>query len=270
MEDPVVPFDLARMFLGDEPPLFLLEIVFRTLVIYSYTLMLLRWVGGRSVAQLSIVEFLLVIALGSAVGDALFYPDVPLLHAMVVITVVVALDKLIDVLIRHYQPVKRIVDGVPVEIMRDGRILMPGLTERKIGPIELKEMLRLEGIENLGQVRRAYLEASGHLSVFRNDPVCPGLSIVPPFEITPPMPSVLAQPACCRNCGAWLDPATEGEPCPFCKDTNRARLSLAPQEKTREREATGTEPSDDRGSAREDQAPAAGLYARDRGGPQAE
>jgi uncharacterized membrane protein YcaP (DUF421 family) len=43
---------------------------------------LVRWVGGRGVAQLSLIEFLLVIAPGSAVGDALFYPEVPLLHAM--------------------------------------------------------------------------------------------------------------------------------------------------------------------------------------------
>lgn len=74
MDEPVVAFDLGRMLLGDDPPLFLAEILVRTLIIYGWTLLLLRWVGGRSIAQLSIIEFLLVIALGSAVGDALFYP----------------------------------------------------------------------------------------------------------------------------------------------------------------------------------------------------
>ena len=46
-------------------------------VIYAYSLLLIRWVGGRGIAQMSTVEFLLVIALGSAVGDAIFYPEVP-------------------------------------------------------------------------------------------------------------------------------------------------------------------------------------------------
>jgi uncharacterized membrane protein YcaP (DUF421 family) len=77
------------MLWGDEPPLFLLEIVFRTMVIYGYTMALMRWLGSRTIGQLSSIEFLLVIALGSAVGDAMFYPDVPLLHAIAVITVVV-------------------------------------------------------------------------------------------------------------------------------------------------------------------------------------
>ena len=74
MEDPIVPFDLMRMFFGTDPALFYLEIVFRTFVIYAYALLLIRWVGGRGIAQMSVVEFLLVIALGSAVGDAMFYP----------------------------------------------------------------------------------------------------------------------------------------------------------------------------------------------------
>lgn len=76
MDTAIVPFDLQRMLIGDAPPLFFLEILVRTLVIYAYTLLLLRWLGSRTIGQLSTVEFVLVIALGSAVGDAMFYPEV--------------------------------------------------------------------------------------------------------------------------------------------------------------------------------------------------
>ncbi|WP_017999856.1 hypothetical protein [Paracoccus sp. N5] len=75
---------------------FALEVLFRTTIVYFYTLMLMRWLGGRTVAQLSIVEFLLVIAIGSAVGDSLFYPEVPMLPAMFAILIVSIYNKLID------------------------------------------------------------------------------------------------------------------------------------------------------------------------------
>ncbi|MFC6496274.1 hypothetical protein ACFP8Z_01285 [Gemmobacter lanyuensis] len=42
----VVPFDLQRMVLGDQPPLFLAEILFRIAVIWPWTMLLLRWIGG--------------------------------------------------------------------------------------------------------------------------------------------------------------------------------------------------------------------------------
>lgn len=223
MEEPVIAFDLARMFLGDAPPMFFAEIVVRTLVIYGYALALIRWVGGRGVAQLSLVEFLLVIALGSAVGDAAFYPEVPLLHAMLVVTGVVAINKALDLLIQRHDAAKDLIDGVPVALVRDGRLLPEGMKARAIGAAEVVAALRLKEIRHLGEVEHAFLEADGALSVFRAATPRPGLSIVPPAEIAPPEPlrDAAAAPegaACCAHCGA-LAPAAQVLPdraCPHC------------------------------------------------------
>jgi uncharacterized membrane protein YcaP (DUF421 family) len=87
----IQPFDLQRMFLGDLPWWFTAEVIVRTIIMYAYSLLLVRLVSRRAVGQLSLIEFLLVIALGSAVGDPMFYHDVPLLHGMAVVTVVVFL-----------------------------------------------------------------------------------------------------------------------------------------------------------------------------------
>lgn len=219
--DQIIPFDWPRMLWGDAPPLFLAEIVFRVLVIWLWTVALLRWVGGRSIAQLSLVEFLLVIALGSAVGDALFYPEVPLLHAMLVILVIVLLDKAVDMAIRRWRGAKRVIDGLPLEVIRDGRILCDGIATRAMGGLELMEMLRLNGIENLGVIRSAYLEPSGELSLFRADPPRIGLPIVPPVELCDPPPPDPGGPACCLNCGQVAPVA--GPACRECGGTHWTR-----------------------------------------------
>lgn len=80
-------FDLQRMLIGDLPWTFTFEVIVRTVIMYVYTLLMIRLLTKRAVGQLSLVEFLLVIALGSAVGDPMFYHDVPLLHGIAVITV---------------------------------------------------------------------------------------------------------------------------------------------------------------------------------------
>lgn len=220
--DDIVPFDWPRLLMGDLPPLFLLEILFRTLVILLWTGALLRWIGGRSISQLSIVEFLLVIALGSAVGDAMFYPEVPLVHALLVILIVVLVDKAIDIAIRRWSRAKTVIDGHPVEVLRDGRILCDGMLARQIGTTELLEMLRLERVENLGQLRHAYLEASGVVSIFPADPPRPGLAIVPPPEIGDPPPPAPGGPACCLNCG-YVATA----PADLCPECGTARWTRA-------------------------------------------
>ena len=222
--DSVVPFDWQRLLLGDAPTWFLAEVAFRVLVIWLWTAFLLRWIGGRSIAQLSIVEFLLVIALGSAVGDAMFYPEVPLVHAMLVILLVVSFDKFIDVVLRRWTGAKAVIDGKPVEVLRDGRILCEGLQVRRLNVLELMELLRLKGVENLGSVRLAYLEPSGELSLFEADPPRPGLSIVPPVELSDTTVLDGGHPICCGNCGQMDGDHTN--PCGECGATSWTLASL--------------------------------------------
>ncbi|WP_283180010.1 YetF domain-containing protein [Gemmobacter sp. 24YEA27] len=222
----ITPFDWVRLFLGEDPPLFYLEIVFRILVIWIWTMALLRWIGGRSISQLSVVEFLLVIALGAAVGDAMFYPEVPLAHAMLVIAVLVVLDKAVDYAIRRYRLAKRIIEGQPVAILRNGVILCDGLSARQLGSLELMEMLRLKGVENLASLRVVYLEPSGKLSMFPAENPQPGLSIMPPREEVKGDVPDRGATACCEHCGMVADPHA---PCPNCGGDSWVRATPAPK-----------------------------------------
>ena len=143
------------MLIGDEPPTFLLEIIIRTVIIYAYTLTLLRWLGSRAIGQLSTVEFLLVIALGPAVGDAMFYPDVPLLHCLLVVTVVVAANKLIDLGIACSKTVEHLIASTPEQAVRDGVISGPFLNSPTLGTSELFQQLRQKGVRQLGEVAKS-------------------------------------------------------------------------------------------------------------------
>lgn len=161
--------ELQRIFMGDQNLGFMVEILFRTVVIYSYTLALMRWIGGRSVAQLSIVEFLLVIAIGSAVGDSLFYPDVPLIPAMLAILLVVLFNKAVDKAILASDRLSRLFEGRPQIVVTDGRLDRARLRAEGIGEAELYLKLRDKGIVDLGEVRFAVLEPNGVLSVLTHD-----------------------------------------------------------------------------------------------------
>ncbi|MDZ4394071.1 DUF421 domain-containing protein [Cypionkella sp.] len=222
--DTIIPFEWQRMLIGDEPPLFLLEIVFRIAIIWPWTMLLLRWVGGRSLSQLSLVEFLLVIALGSAVGDSMLAPDVPLLPAMLVILTVIVLDKVVNLAIRRFDTAKKVIDGRPTEVLRNGVILSAGLQSRQLGNLELMELLRLKGVENLGSIARAYLEPSGQLSVFPLDTPGLGLAIVPPVECADNAVTGTSN-LCCSSCGTM---SKEERACTECGSETRLNAVLAP------------------------------------------
>lgn len=212
------------MLIGDEPPFYLIEIVVRTAIIYLYTLGLLRWLGSRTIGQLSTVEFLLVIALGSAVGDAMFYPDVPLIHALLVVTLVVLANKGLDVLIARFKTAERVIDGQAEEVLRDGVLSLGFLKSTSMGPNEVFQEMRERGVEHLGQVARAYIESDGGMTIFLAKNPVPGLSIVPPWEIERPTEFrasetvELSVTLACMRCGktAQANSTMQLESCTHC------------------------------------------------------
>lgn len=159
-------FDLQRIFIGDLTPLFLIEIIFRTVILFIFTLVMLRSVGHRGLGQLSMTEFALILALGSAVGDPMFYGDVPLLHGMLVIFMIVLLQRIASMLTMRDKTMARLIDGVAHRLVADGQIDWNGLKRARVTEEELYAELRQACVEQLGQVRRAYLETDGEVSVF--------------------------------------------------------------------------------------------------------
>lgn len=226
MNEIVAPFDWQRMFFGEQPFGFYFEILFRTLVIYLYAFTLIRWLGSRTVGQLSTVEFLLVIALGSAVGDPMFYPDVPLLHALIVVTVLILANKGLDLLVARTHWGEAAIDGQSVEIVRDGIIDYRAMHDSVLGQQEFFQQMRIKGIETIGQVERAYLEPEGQLSVFcyPKGQERPGLRIVPPPELSAKLIVRAGEKAApettlaCIRCGqpVHMPPETTIPPCPNC------------------------------------------------------
>ena len=121
---------------------------------------------GAALAGLRpIVEFLLVIAIGSAVGDSLFYPDVPLIPAMLAILLVVLFNKAVDQMILRSDRMTRVLEGEPQIVVTDGRLHYDRLRSQGISMSELFMKLRDKGVTDLSEVHLAVLEPNGMPSV---------------------------------------------------------------------------------------------------------
>ncbi|MBX3570358.1 MAG: DUF421 domain-containing protein [Rhizobiaceae bacterium] len=162
-------------------PAFYLEVVFRTLVMYLYTIVLARMVGQGAIGQIGPFEFVLVIAVGSASGDPMLYPEVGLLQGILVITLVILLHRLTGFVFSRNRKLERAVEGLPVLMIENGRIRDKALGSGTVSEAELMSLLRLAGVRDTGEVERAFLETSGKLSVFRyaDDPPRAGRSTMP-------------------------------------------------------------------------------------------
>lgn len=169
MKSDIRLFDWERLLIGLPPELYLLEIAFKSVVIFLILLLVLRMLGKRAQQQISPMQQLLMIALGSAAGDALLYPDVPLAYAAFILLGVSALTMLLEVLSGRSRAVRDYVESRPRVLVRDGDVDWEALGKERTTRRELFAELRVKGARSLSQVDAAILEVTGDISVFLND-----------------------------------------------------------------------------------------------------
>lgn len=174
-------FEWRRILFSDMPIQFLLEVAFRTVVMFFFLVITLRSAGKRGVKQLSIYEVVIIVALGSAAGDPMFYEDVGVLPALLVFLIVMGLYRLITSLAGRYQVFEKIVEGMPNYLIEDGEFSIDKFKKEHLSQDEFFSELRVNHVDHIGQVSIAILEASGEISVFfyPENEVKYGLPILP-------------------------------------------------------------------------------------------
>ena len=149
-------------------PQILFSVVLRTLIVTFLVLAIIRWLGNKGVGQLNSFELLIIIGLGSVVGDPMIYTqEISIPQAIVAVVIVVILFKLIDYLTAKSKRFTRLVVAQPIQLIKDGKYIQRGLRRARISENEFKSLMRLNGIKKLEDVEESYLEMNGQVSFIK-------------------------------------------------------------------------------------------------------
>ena len=177
----LLSIDWTKFLIGEDDWEFLAEISIRTIAMYFIILIGLRLLGKRGVRQLSVFELVVIISLGSAAGDPMFYKEVGLMVPIVVFTVIVGAYRLTTFLMAKSKKFDDLVEGTPSYLIKEGEFSIDDFGKEDLAYDEFFAELRQQSISHLGQVEFAILETSGNLSVYfyPDEKVKYGLPILP-------------------------------------------------------------------------------------------
>ncbi|UZT97082.1 DUF421 domain-containing protein [Chryseobacterium fluminis] len=177
--------DWNEIFIGDLNFSFALEIVIRTLIMFSMVLLILRLSGKKGVRQLSLFEVAIIIALGSAAGDPMFSKEAPIVPSVIVFAAIILLYRVITYFAIKSEKFENIIEGEPIYVIEDGEFVMGIRKDHTFAKDEFFSEMRQESIEHIGQVKTAILETTGKISFyyFTDDEVKYGLPVLPkPYQ----------------------------------------------------------------------------------------
>ena len=160
------PDDWSAIFAPGTPQL---ELLVRGSVLYLGILLLMRLMPRRSGADLATMDLIFALLIAEAAAHALGdYTSVA--DGLVLIGTLMAWNYTVNFLSYHVPAIERFMAAPPTQVVRGGRILWHNMRRELLTEQELLSHIREAGIEEIRDVRAAYVEGEGRVTAIRNKP----------------------------------------------------------------------------------------------------
>jgi uncharacterized membrane protein YcaP (DUF421 family) len=145
------------------------ESIIRTLIItilaYFLMVFLLRASGKRTLSKMNAFDFIVTVALGSALANVSLNKNVALADGALSFLLLIFLQYLISWLSVRFSIIKSLVTSQPVLLLYKGEILDGVRRKERITMEELHMAARNEGITSLHEIEAMVLETTGEITI---------------------------------------------------------------------------------------------------------
>ena len=143
-----------------------MDSVIRGLVVYFFVLIVFRIAGKRTLSQINTFDLVLTLIISETLQQALIDDDNSMTNAMLLVLTLVGLDIVLSILKHRVPFVARLVDSLPIVIMRDGTPAHEPMKKERINDTDVLNAARQhQGISTMDDIDYAILEAEGHITI---------------------------------------------------------------------------------------------------------
>ncbi len=146
-----------------------LFIILRAAFGYLFLILMVRVVGRRPGKQLTPFEFVLIFFLGGLTLTGMVGTEASLTNAITQILTVAACHYGLTYLRCHSDRIARLLDGVPLVLLEDGRWRTNTLTRMRLQDDDVMDTARQRGIRDLSGIKTAVLESYGEITILPSE-----------------------------------------------------------------------------------------------------
>lgn len=140
-------------------------VVVRSVIVYLFIVFAIRLFGKKELSQLSIVDLVFILLISNSVQNAMVGGNTSLLGGILAASSLFIANWVLKNLIFKSKRISEVIQGTPVMLVHNGKILRRYLVEAKISEGELEAAVREHGVKSIRDVDLAVLEVDGNISV---------------------------------------------------------------------------------------------------------
>lgn len=141
------------------------EIIVRGTIVYLAVFFLLRFTFKRETGSTSMTNLLVLVVLADAAQNAMSGSYSSVSDGLLLVGTIVGWSIALDAAAYRWKWAARLAKPRPLPLVEEGRVLRRNMRRELITEDELRFELRERGVEDVGQVRRAFMEPDGQVSV---------------------------------------------------------------------------------------------------------
>ena len=143
-----------------------METVLRGLGTYVFLLILFRISGKRTLYEATVFDLVLLLIIAETADSALLGKDQSITNSIILIITLLFTDIAFSLLKQRYNWFGKAVDGVPIILLDDGKLLHDRLRKVRVGENDILQSAReLQGLQRLDQIKYAILEKDGKITI---------------------------------------------------------------------------------------------------------
>lgn len=142
------------------------HMVLRAMIVFIFAVVIARLGSTRFMARNSAFDLILAIMLGSVLSRAITGQS-PFLPTLAAGAVLVILHGILAWIAARMPAFGYLIKGRGHLIVKDGREIQHALRRNSVGQHDLTEALRLSGVSSIEDVKEAYLERNGDISIVK-------------------------------------------------------------------------------------------------------
>jgi uncharacterized membrane protein YcaP (DUF421 family) len=142
-----------------------MDIALRATVIFAFVFLVTRAIGRRELASLEPFDLILLIVMGDLIQQGVTQNDYSVTGAATAIGTMAVLTVFVSYVTFKWRAARTTLEGEPVVLALDGKILEGNLKRQRITAEELEAVVRLQQSESVADVKLAVLETNGSISV---------------------------------------------------------------------------------------------------------
>lgn len=153
-----------------------LNITLRSIGALAYLFLLTKIIGKRQIKQLTYIEYIVGITIGSIAAFMATEMDGPVYHSLIGMGIFAVFPVVMEWLSLKSKILRDFFEGKSTVLIKEGKILEDNLKKERLTAEDLMEQLRIKNVYKVADVEFAVMETSGEISVLlkaENQPVTP-------------------------------------------------------------------------------------------------